>query len=138
MVNQNYYQSYLKYKKKYLELKKLSIGGNPLETYDECLAHYNKVRMEIDQAYPREGDTSLEDAEKKYFSTKSPEERSNYKKCEQKLIEFARQKPKEKKMPTQQEKEAKERAIKERRCRKAYVCEDEADNYSVHFNQPAP
>ena len=79
MINQNYYQSYLKYKMKYLELKQLYKGGNP-QTEEECI----KIRDKIDEKILeiKKGTiNTFEEAKRIYFQTLSPEEIKKYEEC---------------------------------------------------------
>ena len=70
MINQNYYQSYLKYKKKYLELKQLYKGGKPF-TEAQAIKFRDKIDEKVSENR-KEPDT-FEQARRKYFKTLSSE-----------------------------------------------------------------
>jgi hypothetical protein len=74
MNNQNYYQSYLKYKKKYLELKKLSIGGKPRGT---CLKFIADVHAEVEEGKKEDPNYTLS----RYLGA-HPQIEEEYRKCE--------------------------------------------------------
>ena len=69
MNNQNYYQSYLKYKKKYLELKRLYKGGKPF-TESQAIEFRDNIDQKVSENR-KEPDT-FEQARRKYFITLSP------------------------------------------------------------------
>jgi hypothetical protein len=74
MNNQNYYQSYLKYKKKYLELKKLYIGGKPIGT---CLKFIADVHAEVAEGKKDDPNYTLS----RYLGA-HPQIEEEYRKCE--------------------------------------------------------